>query len=80
MPDHAQIVVIDLSFNMGKEKLSEFHITLGQVRAQNWVSAAGDLRASLWFREAGPLPNERGGADVALLSGATDAETILAMG
>ncbi|MFP5276999.1 MAG: hypothetical protein ACLGPM_07780 [Acidobacteriota bacterium] len=76
-PDQVQMVLTDLSFNMGKDRLGGFREMLACANSGNWPGAAEQLRNSLWFHEVGPALNERGGADVAVLSGQRDAEAIL---
>jgi lysozyme len=46
-------VLIDLSFNLGKEKLSHFHNFIAAVIAEKFVAAAYELRNSLWFGQVG---------------------------
>lgn len=75
-PEHAQIALGDLSFNMGRPRLSEFHQMLACIAAKNWPGAAAQLKDSAWFHQVGAARNQRGGADVAVLGGA-DPEDIL---
>lgn len=77
-PANAHIVIVDLCFNMGRGKLATFTHTCAAIKAQNWEAAAGHLRASEWFTEVGSKPNERGGADVAVLAGTVQPEDVLA--
>ena len=76
-PDNQQLVLVDLTFNMGQATLGTFHQFLGFVAAQNWTRASLDLRGTEWFGQVGSGPNQRGGADVAVLAGA-DPQQILA--
>ena len=69
IPGPQQIVLTDLAFNMGQATLGTFVHTLGFVEQQNWPMAAYNLRQSLWFTQVGSAPNQRGGADCAVLAG-----------
>lgn len=46
-----QAVLIDLSFNMGKSKLSEFHHMLNAILQNNFVNAAYQMRNSDWYNQ-----------------------------
>ncbi len=51
MPNIVQDILVDLSFNMGKTTLSQFHNTLGAFKRMDWLAAAKGLRASKWFKQ-----------------------------
>jgi GH24 family phage-related lysozyme (muramidase) len=76
-PATAQLVITDLSFNLGGPTLATFTRTCAAIRAGNWTAAAGELRASRWFHQVGDKLHERGGANVAVLAGSIDPESIL---
>ena len=44
-----QAVLIDMSFNLGREKLSHFHDMIAAVNDSNWTGAAYSMRQSLWY-------------------------------
>ena len=69
IPGPQQIVLTDLAFNMGQATLATFVHTLSFIQQQNWPMAAYNLRQSLWFTQVGSAPNQRGGADCAVLAG-----------
>lgn len=53
LPTDAQSVLNDLSFNMGKGTLSQFHHTLVAFNEQDWQGAADGLQNSKWFSQVG---------------------------
>jgi hypothetical protein len=77
IPADKQIVIADLTFNMGEHGLSKFVNTLQAVKDQKWAVAAAALQDSAWFHEVGPLLTQRGGADVAVLAGTATIAGIL---
>ena len=46
-----QMALIDMSFNLGREKLSKFDTFLGFVRQYDWTSAVADLAHTAWASE-----------------------------
>jgi lysozyme len=44
-------VIVNMAFNMGREKLSHFVGMLGAVRDKKWADAANHMRDSLWARQ-----------------------------
>lgn len=72
-PEPQQVVIIDLSFNMGKSVLSKFTHTLQFIREQNWSEAATNLTFSSWYIEV----KERGIANVAVLGNKKAVEAFL---
>jgi GH24 family phage-related lysozyme (muramidase) len=65
MDDNAQVVVIDLIFNMGETGLSRFHQTVKDLTAGQDEAAAQDLIHSLWFTQV----KTRGVDDINILEG-----------
>lgn len=53
MPDKVQAVVVDLIFNMGPTRFSEFHDTIQALKSGKWVAAAQHLKESLWYTQVG---------------------------
>jgi hypothetical protein len=64
---------------MGQPTLAKFQNTLRLIEQQNWPDAAESLRHSEWFHEVGPLPTQRGGADVSVLRGTCTPASILGL-
>ena len=48
-----QAVLVDMAFNMGWPRLSEFRNTLAAFKRKDWVSAAEGMRASKWAKQVG---------------------------
>jgi len=48
-----QAVLVDMCFNLGWPRLSEFHNTLAAFKRKDWVSAAEGMRASKWAKQVG---------------------------
>lgn len=53
-----QAVLIDMAFNLGKEKLSCFHNMIAAVNDEKWTQAAWEMRNSKWFTEVGDRGKE----------------------
>lgn len=53
LPDFAQRVLINLTFNMGISKLTEFPRFLEAMQQQNWDVAKAELRSSRWYFQVG---------------------------
>jgi lysozyme len=54
-----QNAVIELVFNMGKEKWEDFTHTRRAIEAQNWQEAHDQLLDSEWAKEVGKTRSER---------------------
>jgi GH24 family phage-related lysozyme (muramidase) len=76
-PDHQQLVIVDVCFNLGGPKFATFHQTCAAIRAKDWTGAAQNLQNSAWFHQVGSGPHQRGGADVAVLGGTMQPEEVL---
>jgi GH24 family phage-related lysozyme (muramidase) len=63
MPDVVQLVIIDMLFNLGREKFQEFPRLIAAAEAHEWQRMVNEMRASLWFGQVGA----RGRDDVALV-------------
>jgi lysozyme len=79
LPEPQQIVITDLAFNMGGPTLSQFVHTLALIQAQNWADAARNLQQSNWFKQVGIKPNQRGGADSAVLANSCTPQSVLGL-
>lgn len=53
LPDFAQRVMINLTFNMGIDKLTGFPHFLAAMKKQDWDTARAELRSSLWYFQVG---------------------------
>lgn len=53
MPNNVQAVIVDLLFNMGPTRFSQFHNTISALKSGNWTAAAAGLKASKWFTQVG---------------------------
>lgn len=65
LPAPQQRVMLNMCFNLGWTKLSEFRHFLAAMMDHDWPDAAGDLEDSLWFSQVG----DRGPRMVARLVG-----------
>jgi lysozyme len=54
LPDHVQLVLCDLCFNMGWYQLSLFHNTLAYIKSGDYADASKELLNSQWARDVGP--------------------------
>jgi len=77
LPDNQQLVVTDLSFNMGGPTLAKFVNTLKFIQAQDWPNAAANLSQSAWFKQVGSKPGQRAFSDVAVLGNTDTPQNIL---
>jgi GH24 family phage-related lysozyme (muramidase) len=73
LPETQQIVVNDLSFNMGKTVLAKFVHTLAFIKDQKWSDAAANLKLSSWYIQV----KQRGVANVAVLGNTATIESFL---
>lgn len=53
MDDARQAVLIDMCFNMGWPRLSQFKKTLAYCEAGNWSAAAAEMLNSTWAKQVG---------------------------
>ena len=53
LPSNAQLALIDLSFNLGANKLNEFKNLKHAVANKNFHAAAAALKDSKWYRQVG---------------------------
>ena len=51
-PDR-QIILVDLSFNMGFNRLSGFKNTNAAINSGDWETAADELKNSAWYKQVG---------------------------
>ncbi len=65
LPDDKQIVIVDMVFNLGVARFSEFVHAIQAMRSHDWATAAQQMQQSAWFRQVGA----RASADVNLMAG-----------
>lgn len=51
-PDR-QVILVDLSFNLGISTFSKFINTIAAVNSKNWETAANELKNSSWYNQVG---------------------------
>jgi lysozyme len=69
LPENVQLVVIDMLFNMGRDKFLKFHKMIDALEAHDWRRMVSEMRASLWYGEVGTRALE----DIALVLSAVTA-------
>lgn len=60
-----QIVVVDMVFNLGAPKFSQFVLTIQAINNQDWATASQQMQQSAWYGQVG----DRAKADVAVMGG-----------
>lgn len=53
LPESAQIVLVDMCFNMGMPRLMQFKKTLNYLADHNFANAAVEMLDSRWARQVG---------------------------
>lgn len=53
LPDDVKGVLTDMSYNMGRNKLSGFVNMLKAVQRQDWQKTAAEMKNSKWYRQVG---------------------------
>jgi lysozyme len=48
-----QVILVDLSFNMGYSRLSGFKNTNAAINSGDWETAADELKNSNWYKQVG---------------------------
>ena len=48
-----QAVLVDMCYNLGREKLSHFVNMIAAVLDEKWTQAAWEMRSSKWFSQVG---------------------------
>jgi len=51
LPENAQMVLIDLAFNLGPSKLFEFQKFRKALESRNYIQAAEELKNSRWYKQ-----------------------------
>lgn len=53
LPIHVLTVVVNMAYNMGIEKLSQFDTTLGMLNSGRYAEAGVNLRKTAWYKQVG---------------------------
>jgi GH24 family phage-related lysozyme (muramidase) len=65
LPDDKHVVIVDMVFNLGVHRFSQFVHAIQAVNIQDWATASQQMQQSAWFRQVGA----RASADVNLMAG-----------
>ena len=50
-PDEVQEVCVNMMFNLGRPRFSQFKKTIAHLKAHRWSEAASEARDSKWYRQ-----------------------------
>jgi lysozyme len=64
LPPRAQMVIIDMVFNLGVGGFSTFRKMIAAVERRDWTAAAEEMRDSIWYHQVG----RRADQDIALIA------------
>jgi GH24 family phage-related lysozyme (muramidase) len=64
LPPQAQMVIIDMVFNLGVGGFSTFRKMIAAVERRDWTAAAEEMRDSIWYHQVG----RRADQDIALIA------------
>jgi len=53
LPEEAQQVIVNMTFNMGRPRLSQFKKFIAGVNAGDWNKAAVEMMDSRWAKQVG---------------------------
>ncbi|MGH9403863.1 MAG: glycoside hydrolase family protein [Terriglobia bacterium] len=53
LPDPAQMVIVDMVFNLGPQGFAGFARTISALETQNWNAAATEMTNSAWYTQTG---------------------------
>ena len=53
LPEEAQQVIVNMTFNMGRPRLSQFKKFIAGVNARDWNKAAVEMMDSRWAKQVG---------------------------
>lgn len=62
LPSDAQMVIVDMVFNLGMHGFSQFGRTIQALENKNWAMAAVEMTASAWYTQTGQ--RSKGDVDV----------------
>ena len=54
MPEEAQQVIVNMTFNMGAPRLSKFKNFIRAIHDENWETASVEMLDSIWATQVGP--------------------------
>lgn len=63
LPANAQLVALDMIFNLGATKFAQFRQTIAAFERQDWPAVAAAMKDSAWYHEVGT----RAQHDIALI-------------
>lgn len=66
MPANVQLAVIDMIYNLGFARFSEFHNTIRALEAYDWPGVVAGMKSSAWFHQVGTRATD----DIALVESA----------
>ena len=58
LPENVQLVLIDMSFNLGESKLRQFKKFLAALRKEDFHTAAKEMKCSCWYSQVGNRARE----------------------
>jgi lysozyme len=58
LPENIQHVLVNMCFNLGGTRLSNFKNMLGACRAHNWEQMAAEMENSRWYSQVGRRSQE----------------------
>lgn len=50
-PDEVQCILVNMTFNLGRPRLSKFKKMIAAVEAEDWNTAADEMMDSRWYRQ-----------------------------
>lgn len=53
LSERRQAVLVNMAFNLGRERLSQFRRFRAAVEGEAWIDAAAEMLDSLWARQVG---------------------------
>ena len=53
LPDIIQLVLIDMMFNLGRNRMHKFKKMNAAINDHNWTRMAEEMKDSLWFSQVG---------------------------
>lgn len=54
LSERRQAVLVNMAFNLGRDRLAQFRKFRAAVEGDAWVDAAAEMLDSLWARQVGP--------------------------
>jgi len=54
LPEEAQQVIVNMTFNMGRPRLSNFKKFISYINESKWLEASNEMLNSAWAKQVGP--------------------------